>query len=155
MSNLTQQELLLKAQDQFNAMLDTIREHTESQTRTDQVERDVFSQFLEIGHTTLAAFIVGAGDGDEGEHIDRDGTTLQRSDQPHRRVYHSIFGELEIHRFVYAPGPKKKITYAPVDARLGLPRGEYSYVLEDWLEHSCVEEAVDLPVRQILEDFAA
>ena len=73
-------------------MLDTIRKHTESQTRTDQVERDVFSQFIEIGHTTLAAFIAGAGDGDEGEQIERDGTTLQRSDQPHRRVYHSIFG---------------------------------------------------------------
>ncbi len=140
MPNLTQQELLLKAQDQFNAMLDTIRRHTESQTRTDQVERDVFSQFIEIGHTTLSAFIAGAGDGDEGEYIDRDGTTLQRSDQPRRRVYHSIFGELEIHRFVYVPGPKKKITYAPVDARLGLPRGEYSYVLEDWLEQFCVKE---------------
>jgi hypothetical protein len=140
MSNLTQQELLLKAQDQFNAMLETIRQHTESQTRTDQVERDLFSRFLEMGHTTLAAFIAGAGDGDEGEHIVRDGTTLQRSDQPRRRVYHSIFGELEIHRYVYAPGAKKRIAYASVDACLGLPRGEYSYVLEDWLEQFCVKE---------------
>ena len=140
MSSLTQQELLLKAQEQFDAMLDTIRQHTENQTRTDQVERDLFSQFIETGRTALAAFIAGAGDGDEGEHIDQDGMVLQRSDKPRRRVYHSIFGELEIHRYVYAPGPKKRIAYAPVDARLGLPRGEYSYVLEDWLEQFCVKE---------------
>ena len=35
---------------------------------------------------------------------------------------------------------KKKIEYAPTDARLGLPRGEYSYVLEDWSQRLCVKE---------------
>ena len=100
---------------------------------TDLVERDLFNKFLEMGHTTLSAFIAGAGDGDEGESIDVNGKRLQRSDRLHRRSYYSIFGEIEIGRYVYAPGAKKKIAYSPVDARLGLPRGEYSYVLEDWL----------------------
>lgn len=140
MSNLTQQELLLKAKTQFDSMLQTIKQHTQDRTRTDLVERHLFNQFLKMGHTTLSAFIAGAGDGNEGKSVEVDGHPLQRSDSPHRRIYHSIFGEIEIHRYVYAPGAKKKITYSPVDARLGLPRGEYSYVLEDWLEQFCVKE---------------
>lgn len=140
MSNLTQRELLLKAQSQFESMLQTIKQHTQDETRTDLVERDLFNQFLEMGHTTLSAFIAGAGDGNEGESVEVNGNPLQRSDHLHRRIYHSIFGEIEIDRYVYAPGAKKKIAYSPVDARLGLPRGEYSYVLEDWLEQLCVKE---------------
>ena len=140
MSSLTQQELLLKAKSQFDSLLQTIQQHTHDQTRTDLVERDLFNQFLEMGHTTLSAFIAGAGDGDEGESVDVDGKRLPRSDHPHRRMYHSIFGEIEIDRYVYAAGAKKKIGYCAVDARLGLPRGEYSYVLEDWLQQFCVKE---------------
>ncbi len=140
MSNLTQQELLLKARFQFESMLQAIKQHALDQTRTDLVERDLFNQFLEMGHTTLSAFIAGAGDGNEGEAVEVQGKRLSRSDHPHRRVYHSLFGEIEIERYVYAPGAKKKIAYSPLDARLGLPRGEYSYVLEDWLEQLCVKE---------------
>jgi hypothetical protein len=140
MSNLTQEELFIKAQSQFDALLQATKQHTQDQTRSDQAERDLFQRLHEIGHTTLSAFIAGAGDGDEGESIDIDGKTWQRSNETHRRVYHSIFGELEIHRYVYAQGAKKK-TYSGVDARLGLPRGEYSYVLEDWLEQGCVKNS--------------
>jgi len=140
MSNLTQEELLLQAQCQFNEMLRVIGEHAQDGTRIDLVERDIFRRMLEASRLALAGFVAAAGDGNEGESVEVDGRTLQRSDQPHRRIYHSIFGKLEIDRYVYAPGPKKKIAYTPIDARLGLPRGEYSYVLEDWLERLCVKE---------------
>lgn len=140
MSSLTQEELLIKAQSEFDAMLTAIREHTENQTRTDLVERDLFDRFLEIGNTTLSAFIAGAGDGDVGESLEKDRKTLHRSQELHRRVYHSIFGQLEIQRYVYAAGTNKK-SFSPLDARLGLPRGEYSYVLEDWLEQGCVKNS--------------
>ena len=140
MSSLTQEELLIKAQSEFDAMLTAIREHTENQTRTDLVERDLFDRFLEIGNTTLSAFIAGAGDGDVGESLEKDEKTLHRSQELHRRVYHSIFGQLEIQRYVYAAGTNKK-SFSPLDARLGLPRGEYSYVLEDWLEQGCVKNS--------------
>lgn len=140
MTNLTKKELLLQAQSQFEEMLQAIDQHIEDETRIDQVERDIFSRVLEASRSALSGFVAGAGDGDEGEYVKIDGQTLERSDHPHRRNYHSIFGKIEIHRYVYAPGPKKKITYSPVDVRLGLPRGEYSYVLEDWLERLCVKE---------------
>jgi hypothetical protein len=140
MANLTQEELLLQAQCQFSELLQVIGRHTEEGTRIDLVERDIFTRMLEASRSALAGFVAGAGNGDEGERAQVDGRMLERSEQPHCRIYHSIFGKLEIDRYVYAPGAKKKIAYAPIDARLGLPRGEYSYVLEDWLERLCVKE---------------
>jgi len=55
-------------------------------------------------------------------------------------------------RFVYAVRPKQKIEYAAVDEQLGLPQGECSYVLEDWLQKLCVQESFDEGV-QTLHDW--
>lgn len=151
MSNLTQEELLIQSQQRFREMLDAVRQHTLDESRIDQVERDIWAQLLEVGRTALAGFVAGAGDGDEGECVEVDGNELERSEQPRRRVYRSIFGEIEFERFVYAPGSKKKVAYAPVDARLGLPESEYSYVLEEWLERLCVKE----PFAEGASDLAA
>ena len=53
----------------------------------------------------------------------------------------SIYGPLKIRRFVYGTREGQRIEYAPLDAKLGLPAGEVSYVLEDWLERMCVKDA--------------
>ncbi|MCA9213383.1 MAG: hypothetical protein KDB27_09985 [Planctomycetales bacterium] len=37
------------------------------------------------------------------------------------RDYTSIFGTLQLDRYVYAKRPRTKIEHVPVDARLGLP----------------------------------
>jgi hypothetical protein len=140
MNMMAQKELLLKAQMQFDALKQSILDHTEDQTRIDRVERNVFADLLSSGLTLLQAFAAGAGTGDEGEQVSQGDCILQRSDELRERWYRSIFGKLPIERWVYARGAKKKIEYAPTDARLGLPRGEYSYVFEDWLERLCVKE---------------
>lgn len=100
-----------------------------------------FSWLLASGRTLLEAFTAGAGLGDAGPQIPAADRTLKRSEEPHRRWYRSIFGNLAIWRWVYAPGPLKKIEHVPTDVRLGLPRGANSYVLEDWLQRLCVTEA--------------
>ncbi|MCA9211836.1 MAG: hypothetical protein KDB27_02130 [Planctomycetales bacterium] len=102
--------------------------------RIDQAEREIYARMLEVSHAVLSGFVAGAGDGDDGPSVEVDGETVHPSEEPHRRIYRSIFGEVEVDRYVCAAGPKKKIPYSPVDARLGMHRGEYSYVLEDWLE---------------------
>ena len=140
MNMMTQEELLLKAQMQFDALKQSIIDHTEDQTRIDRVERNIVADLLSSGLTLLQAFVAGAGTGDEGEQVPQGDRTLQRSDEPRERWYRSVFGKLPIVRWVYARGAKKKIEYAPTDARLGLPRGEYSYVLEDWSQRLCVKE---------------
>ena len=140
MNMMTQEELLFKAQMQFDALKQSILDHSDKQTRIDRVERNVYADLLLSGLTLLKAFAAGAGTGDEGEQVSHGDRTLQRSDELRERWYRSVFGKLPIQRWVYARGAKKKIEYAPTDARLGLPQGEYSYVLEDWMERLCVKE---------------
>jgi hypothetical protein len=140
MNIMTQEQLLLNAQAQFDTLKQQIIEYSEKQIRIDQAERSVFATLLAIGWTLLSAFVAGAGVGDEGEQVSRNGRTLQRSDELRQKLYRSVFGTLSILRWVYARGAKKKIEYAPTDARLGLPHGEYSYVMEDWLQRLCVKE---------------
>lgn len=150
-SILTQEQLLLKAQKQLDALKEWIFDHSQRRTRIDRVERNLHAELLTLGRTLLEAFVKGAGLGNEGKQTSQGGRTLYRSDQPRRRLYRSIFGELSIRRFVYARGAKKKIEYAPTDARLGLPRGEYSYVMEDWLQRLCVKQ----PFAEGVDDLAA
>lgn len=140
MSILMQEQLLFNAQKQFDALKESILDHSQQQTRIDQVERNLFAELLTLGLTLLKAFVAGAGLGDEGKQVSQGDLTLHRSDQPRQCLYRSIFGKLSIRRWVYARGAKKKIEHAPTDARLGLPRGEYSYVMEDWLGRLCVKE---------------
>jgi hypothetical protein len=140
MDIVTQERLLLNAQAKFDALKQRIVNDSQEQVRIDRAERNVFSDLLSIGLMLLEAFAAGAGVGDEGEQVSRGGRTLQRSDTLRRKLYRSVFGTLSILRWVYARGAKKKIEYAPTDARLGLPRGEYSYVLEDWQQRLCVKE---------------
>ncbi len=140
MNIVTQEQLLLKAQEQFDALKESILGHLEKQTRIDRVERNLFADLLSLGLTLLKVFVAGAGTGNEGMQVSQGDRTLQRSDQPRERWYRSIFGKLSIRRWVYARGAKKKAEHIPTDARLGLPRDEYSYVLEDWLQRLCVNE---------------
>ncbi len=140
MKILTQEQLLLNAQEQFCTLQESILNHSQQHTRIDQVERNLFAELLLLGLTLLRAFVAGAGLGNEGKQVSQGDRTLHRSDQPRRRLYRSIFGKLSIRRWVYARGAKKKIEHAPTDARLGLPRGEYSYVMEDWLGRLCIKE---------------
>jgi hypothetical protein len=81
------------------------------------------------------------GDGDEGETLEHHGRILQRLPKPHKRRYLSIFGELWIRRWVYGQREGQKMEVLPLDARLGLPENDFSYVLEDWLQRLCVKES--------------
>jgi hypothetical protein len=106
-----------------------------------EVEGELIPAVLALGKACLENIIKNAGDGNEGKTIVRNGKTLKRSSQKHRRAYQSVFGVLEIQRYVYAPREKQKIEAYPLDEKLGLPSGEISYVLEDWL----VRLTTDMP----------
>jgi len=137
-------ESLGKAEALFQKMILFVSSASASgELRIDEVERSLFDMGLALGHELLGAFVTAAGDGDHGETVEHEGQTLHRSQDPKPRPYRSIFGVLSIERYVYAPGLKKKVAWAPVDARLGLPAGEQSYVLEDWMQRVCVKESFE------------
>lgn len=134
-------EFLGKAEASFREMVGFVERASTEGHRIDQVERELFNQLLAVGFDLLREFAARVGEGDDGDSIERNGRTLKRSAQTKTKLYRSIFGVLSIARYVYSVGAKRKIEWASVDARLGLPAGEQSYVLEDWMMRVCVKES--------------
>jgi hypothetical protein len=132
----------LNPQAQFERMLDFVRQAADDGLRIDSVERDLMRQLLALGYTLLCPFVASQGDGDVGPEVTTpEGDTARRLPEHHDRRYVSIFGELTIPRVVYGTREGQKIEWVPLDERLGLPEGDFSYVLEDWGQRFCLKES--------------
>jgi hypothetical protein len=137
---MTQEHAFLKAQEQLQALIAFVQQSSQQQLRLDQVERGLFSRLLQLGFSLLTAYVAAAGDGNVGDTAtDRSNQTWKRLPEPHARPYRSIFGPLRIARFVYGTREGQKIQHVPLDAVLGLPEGDFSYVLDDWTQRFCVQ----------------
>lgn len=135
-----QEQALLKAQADLQDLVAFARQAADDGMRIDQVERQLMRRLLALGLTLLQLFIAEHGDGDLGEQLPADEErTLRRLPQPHDRRYVSIFGELRITRAVYGSREGQAIERVPLDQRLGLPAGDFSYVLEDWTQRFCLK----------------
>jgi len=149
-----------KAHEKFEQLVEQVRRAGLERRRIDEVERSVFGELLAVGFHLITAFVKDAGDGDVGgtfevpaelesasaappEESPPVTRVLRRLEDPHRRRYVSIFGELEITRRVYGTREGQRIEAVPLDARLGLPAGDFSYVLEDWQQRLCVKESFE------------
>ena len=139
---MTKERAILKAKEKFQDLLVLVEAASDEQLRIDEVERSLFAELLALGLQLLSAFVAAAGKGDEGTKVKHNGKTLKRMPKSDKR-YVSIFGELAIDRYVYAARKGSKIEYRPLDAQLGLPEAEISYVLEDWLNRLSVKEAFE------------
>jgi hypothetical protein len=117
------------------------------------VEEVIFRQLLVIGRDLLRAFLDWAGDGDLGPTLTIAGETpaeppqvLPRLETPRCRPYLSIFGEVTIERVGYG---HDRLDAAPLDARLHLPRRQYSYLLQQWLAAFVIDDAHAEAVRKL------
>jgi hypothetical protein len=133
----THEEFVLKARQQFDALLALVGEAKGQ--RIDCVEGDVFAELLGLGLTLVRRFVAIQGTGDAGPALDTAAGTWKRLENLHPRRYVSIFGELTIDRTVYGTREKQKIQAAPLDAQLGLPDGDFSYLLQGWLQERCLD----------------
>ena len=107
-----------------------------------ETEKGVLAKVLQMGHLAINRFLQGQGDGDLGSAVQTaDGVELQRSESPVERRLRTVFGEHTLEAYVYSPGTKQKIALRPIDARLNLPAGKYSYLLEEFTQYFCVEQA--------------
>jgi hypothetical protein len=134
------EQALLKAQTDLQDLVTFARQAATDGLRIDQVERELMRRLLALGLNLLQLFIAEHGDGDLGEEVPaEDGHTLRRLPKPHDCRYVSIFGELHITRAVYGSREGQQIECVPLDERLGLPAGDFSYVLEDWTQRFCLK----------------
>jgi hypothetical protein len=139
---ITPEQAALKARHQFDALRDYVDRAARDGQRIDAVERELFRQLLGLGHSLLSAFVAQQGDGDLGPQAEvPDGHVARRLPDHHDRRYVSVFGELTIARVVYGSREGQRIERAPLDERLGLPVGDFSYVLEDWSQRLCLKES--------------
>jgi hypothetical protein len=115
----------------------------------DEVERGAFNRVLKMGHSAVELFLAAQGNGDLGEHVETEaGTVLHRSDEPVERPLRTIFGAHALKTYVYACGPKRRIELRPIDARINLPEGKASYLLQEFSQLFCVEKAFGVGARQ-------
>jgi hypothetical protein len=139
---MTQEQAFLKAQGQLADLIAFVQGATPQGLRLDEVERGLFSRLLQLGHSLLGAHVAAQGDGDLGDTATTpDGQTCRRLPEPHDRTYRSVFGPLVISRFVYGSREGQRIAHVPLDARLGMPEGEFSYLLQDWAQRLCLKGA--------------
>jgi hypothetical protein len=117
------------------------------------VEEVIFRQLLAMGRDLLRAFLARSGDGDAGPTLTIPGESpagppqvLPRLDTPRCRPYLSIFGEVTIERVGYG---HDRLEVAPSDARLHLPRRQYSYLLQKWLGAFVIDDAHAEAVKKL------
>ena len=139
---MTQEQAFLKAQAQLTDLIAFVRAAPADGLRIDQVERGLFERLLQLGLSLLTAHLAAHGDGAIGDTATApDGQVCRKLPDPHERTYRSVFGPLTISRAAYGSREGQKIAWVPLDARLGLPAGEFSYLLEDWSLRFCLRGA--------------
>ena len=107
-----------------------------------ETEKGILAKVLKMGRLAIDRLLQCQGDGDLGPTVQTaDGVELERSESPVKRPLRTVFGEHEFHAYVYRPGAKQKIALRPIDARLHLSGRKYSYLLEEFTQYFCVEQA--------------
>jgi hypothetical protein len=108
----------------------------------DNVEREVWEIVLRTGFCAMELFVKLQGTGDLSEQVVTDDQqTLQRGSEPTRSVVRSIFGEHVFEQYTYSPGKNKKVLLYSVSARMELPENRWSYLLQEFSQIFCVDQA--------------
>jgi hypothetical protein len=129
----------------FWALVERLHAAADQHQPIHQVEEAIFRDLLVMGRSLLQAFLASSGDGDLGptltllaDHPSDPPRVVPRLDRIRPRPYLSIFGEVSVARVCYGEG---RIEAAPLDARLHLPRRQYSYLFQQWLAAFVVDDA--------------
>jgi len=136
---MTEEQAILKGQMQFDQMVAFMQQSAQKGMPIDQVERGLWESLLAMGLTMLTGYVKSHGTGNVGSTVAYDGRRLRRLQSLHERRYVSVFGELGISRRAYGTRETQKHQVVPLDARLGLPDSEFSYLLQQWDQSFCVQ----------------
>ena len=109
-----------------------------------ELEVGTWPRLLQIGHQTLQMLFTLLGTGDVGPTLVLEGRTLRRLAELHRREFTCTFGEFALERHAYGTRENQQHECVPLDERLALPDGKFSYLLQDWDQ----SEAMETPFRR-------
>jgi len=138
---IEQERAMLKMQSEFDSMLTMLKEAISKGLQLHEVESNLWDRLLRIGHLSIQGYIDSQGTGDLGTTLEYQGRSLKKLDNLFGRRYVSVFGEHVIQRSVYGTRETQKLELIPLDAKLGLPDSEFSYLLQDWDQSLCVQNS--------------
>src|SRR5262245_8833884 len=126
----------------YEDLKDTVFRAVRENQPIHEMEKAVWEQLLRLGREAMTQILALLGNGDMGETVELpDGRCCRRLEKEHTRRYVSIFGEFVLPRVVYGSREGQKIEFVPLDNRLQLPESVFSYLLQDWDQSLCVEQA--------------
>lgn len=136
---MEQEQAIFKAKGLFDHLTAMVQEASENGEAIHQVEGALWQGLLNLGLLLLQGYVEEQGDGDLGPTIEHQDKTLKRLESLHEKRYVSVFGEIRIARTVYGTRESQKHELVPLDARLNLPEGDFSFLLQDWSQAFCVQ----------------
>ena len=122
-----------KAAKVFSKLLGAVECSAERGDAVHEVEELTWDGLLEMGREIVAAFIEEQEeDLPRPEVIEYEGKRLRRLPERRVRGYVSAFGPVPFARDVYATRETQRQEVVPLDAKLGMPESDTSYLLQKW-----------------------
>jgi hypothetical protein len=131
-----------KAAEQFLGVLENLEQAAERDEAIHEVEQSTWDGVREVGREMIASYIKKQGEEvARPEVIEDEGKKLRRLPQRRTRRYVSVFGPTPFERDVYATRETQRQEVVPLDAKLGMPEGDTSYLLQKWSGAKCAKES--------------
>jgi hypothetical protein len=157
-----------KAAKAFSAVLNKLQGSAERGEAVHVVEELTWSGLIEMGREMIVGYIRKQDEEiPRPDMIEHEGKRLRRLPERRVREYVSAFGPTPFARDVYAARETQRQEVVPLDAKLGMPESDTSYLLQKWsgtqfVKESYKESRVTLegilgfaPSVNCLEDMAA
>jgi hypothetical protein len=126
----------------FAEVLNKVQRAAERGDAVHEVEEMTWSGLIETGRETVIAYIKEQEEQlPRPEVIEHAGKTLQRLPEQRTRAYVSAFGPTPFRRDVYATRETQRQEVVPLDAKLGMPVSDTSYLLQKWSGTQFVKES--------------
>ena len=140
--NVTPEQILATLQRSNQELRDFILEAVASGESFDATERMVWDLVRRTGFVAMELFVKLQGTGDLGKQLEsEEGKLLYRSEQPGHATIRSIFGQHNFEQYSYSTGKNRKVELYSISARMQLPEHQWSYLLQEFSQLFCVEQA--------------
>lgn len=131
-----------KAAKAFSEVLNKLQYAAERGDAVHVVEETTWSGLIEVGREMIAGYIKKQEEEiPQPKVIEHEGRKLHRLPGRRMRPYVSAFGPTPFRRYVYAARETQRQEVVPLDAKLGMPEGNTSYLLQKWSGTKCVKES--------------
>jgi hypothetical protein len=126
----------------FSEVLSKVQRAAERGDAVHEVEEMTWRGLIETGRETVVAYIKEQEEKlPRPEVIEHEGKTLHRLPEQRTRPYVSAFGPTPFRRDVYATRETQRQEVVPLDAKLGMPESDTSYLLQKWSGSQFVKES--------------